>query len=286
MKKILITGENSYIGNAFKEWISSINEYKIDIISVRNNLWEKVDFSYYDVVIHMAALVHKKEKENQRNEFIKINTTLAYKIAKKAKKCGVKQFILMSTMAVYGLNGTVGKNIVIDRNTKLKPTTLYGISKLKAEEKIDKLNGDIFKVVIIRSPIVYGRNCPGNFSMLKKYATKMIVFPKISNYRSMIYIDNLTEFIKMIIDNEEQGLFFPQNKQYINTSEIVKVIVEANNKKIYLSLLLGIIIKILSLFSKFINKVFGNLVYSKEISNYKNNEYCVVGFVDSIKACD
>ena len=286
MKKILITGENSYIGNAFKKWISSNNEYKIHTISVRNDLWEKIDFSDYDVIIHMAALVHKKEKANQRNEFIKINTTLAYNIAKKAKECGVKQFIFMSTMAVYGLNGTVGKNIVIDKSTKLKPSTLYGISKLKAEEKIDKLNNEVFKVVIIRSPIVYGRNCPGNFSMLKKYATKMIIFPKISNYRSMIYIDNLTEFIKMIIDNEEQGIFFPQNKQYINTSEVVKIIAEVNNKRIYLSILLGVIIKILSPFNKLINKVFGNLVYSKEISNYENNEYCVVDFIDSIKACD
>ena len=181
MKKILITGENSYIGNAFKKWVSSSADYQIDIISVRNDLWKVVDFLDYDVIIHMAALVHKKEKANQRTEFIKINTSLAYNIAKKAKECGVKQFIFMSTMAVYGLNGTVGKNIVIDRSTKLEPTTLYGISKLKAEEKIDKLNDGVFKVVIIRSPIVYGRNCPGNFSMLKKYATKMIIFPKISN---------------------------------------------------------------------------------------------------------
>jgi len=270
MKKILITGLNSYVGTSLKTFLESYpNDYSVDTISLRNEFWKKVNFSKYDVVFHVAGIAHVSSDPNLEETYYQVNRDLTIETAKKAKLEGVKQFIFMSSIIVYGDSCRDRK--VIDQKTVPMPSNFYGNSKLQAEEGIKSLQNDSFKVVIIRPPMIYGKNSKGNYPKLAKIARISPFFPDITNQRSIIHIDNLNEFIRLMIKNEESGLFFPQNTEYVKTSELVKHIAEFHGKKIRLikivNPLINLIIPKVSLFSK----VFGNLSYDKNLSNYKEN---------------
>lgn len=279
MKKILITGANSYIGTSFEKYMSKWpGKYQIDTIDMKDKNWEEKYFSGYDVVFHVAAVVHRKEKRDIRHLYYEINRDLAVKVAKKSKAECVGQFIFLSTMSVYsGCNeGIIEKNIVP------KPNTMYGKSKLQAENKIRELDNNDFKVCILRPPMVYGKNSKGNYPKLAKLARKTCIFPDMENQRSMLYIENLCEFIRLMIDNKESGLYFPQNREYVCTSDMVKLIAKTYNKKMCLTSLFNIFIKILSKKVNLVNKVFGNFMYDKSLSQYKQ-DYWVVDFEESIR---
>ncbi|HEY8803597.1 MAG TPA: NAD-dependent epimerase/dehydratase family protein [Clostridium sp.] len=264
MRNILITGQNSYVGTSLKKYLSKWpDEYKIDAISLRDDAWKKKDFSQYDVIYHVAAVVHKKEKPEMKSFYDIVNKDLPIEVATKAKNEGTKQFIFMSTMAVYGENGNIDENVVLAGTTKTNPKTYYGQSKLLAEIELNKLDDDKFKVVILRPPMIYGPNCPGNYSRLEKLANIVPIFPMIDNHRSMLHIDKLSEYVKGYIDNEREGLFLPQDDQYVNTSLLVQKIAKDNGKKIYLSKALGLIVKLIGKRVSMVNKIFGNLVYEK-----------------------
>lgn len=281
MKRILITGQNSYVGNKFEDWVyKNPYHYVISKISVRDDLWKEKPFNEYDVVFHVAGIAHVSTKSKLEEKYFKINRDLTLEIAKKAKKDGVKQFVFMSSIIVYGDSSSNKK--VIDKDTVPLPSNFYGISKLQAEEGLKSLESDDFKVVVLRPPMIYGKGSKGNYPRLVKAAKKIPLFPKIDNERSMLHIDNLCEFVKVIIDNEESGIFFPQNKEYVNTSEMVRLIAETQGKKVKLVKIFNPIIKMLGFKIKFINKVFGNLVYDKLMSNYKVN-YQIRDFHESIK---
>lgn len=264
MKRILITGKNSYIGTSLEKWLGKYpDRYFVDTVSMRDDAWKKKDLSQYDVVFHVAAVVHQKEKPEMKELYFTVNRDLPIEVAKKAKESGVSQFIFMSTMAVYGEEGKLGQEVVINRDTPINPKTFYGVSKIEAEAELNKQNDDSFRVVVLRPPMVYGPNCPGNYARLEKLAIKSPVFPLIDNKRSMLHIDKLCQSIKEYIDNEVVGLFFPQDDEYVNTSMMVKDLAEKNGKSIHLSKPAGWIIKLIGKRVSLINKVFGNLVYEK-----------------------
>jgi nucleoside-diphosphate-sugar epimerase len=267
MKKILITGKSSYVGTSLEDWLGKQpDSYSVESISLRNNSWKEKDFSEYDVVFHVAGIAHIKETKENSYLYYKVNRDLAYEVAQKAKVEGVKQFIFLSSMSVYGI-----ETGVINKNSPLKPKNNYGKSKLQAEELITSLEVDSFKVAILRPPMIYGKGCKGNYPRLANLAVKTPIFPDIHNRRSMIYIDNLSEFVKLVIDNGECGVFFPQNEKYICTSELVRIINETHGKKIRMTTMFNPLLNIIKLPT--INKVIGSLVYEKEMSEYKESYY-------------
>jgi len=273
MKRILITGAGSYIGTSFEKWVSQWPEqYKVDTIDMRGNEWKDTPFNLYYVVYHIAAIVHVKE--NDTDKYFKVNRDLAVEVAKKAKEEGVKQFIFLSTMGVYGV-----ETGYIDELTEPNPKTPYAKSKLEAESLLNELADDSFKVAILRPPIVYGKDCRGNYPRLASLALKTPVFPKVDNKRSMIYIDNLSEFVKQLIDNRSGGLFFPQNTEYVNTSEMVRLIAEAHGKRVVMTKLFNPLLRLLKVST--VNKVFGDLVYEMSMSGYEY-DYRVCEFRESI----
>ncbi len=255
MKKVLITGAGSYIGEKTKEYLlQEPDKYSVVIIDTIG--WEPktADFNGYDVVFNTAGIAHIKETKENRHLYYDVNRDLSIKIAEKAKEAGVKQLILLSTMSVYGL--TVGR---ITKETIPNPKNAYGKSKLEADEAIKKLQDDNFKFACLRPPMVYGKGCKGNYQSLRKFALKSPIFPNIDNKRSMIYIGNLCEFIKQVIDFDRSGLFFPQNGEYANTSDMVREISEAHGKKIKLIKIFNWAVKVTPM--NVVKKVFGDLVY-------------------------
>lgn len=276
MKKILITGARSYIGTSFEKWVSQWSEkYSVDILDMVSSTWIEKDFSKYDVVFHVAGIVHIKETKENIDLYYKVNRDLAYNTAYKAKVEGVKQFIFLSSMSVYGL-----ETGIINKNTPLNPNSNYGRSKFQAEELIQPLNDNNFRVVILRPPMIYGNGCKGNYSRLAMFATYTPIFPKINNRRSMIYVNTLCEFVRIQIDNCQPGLFFPQNEEYVCTSKMVELIAREHGKKIWLTKVFNPILRLLKFNT--VSKLFGDLVYDKKMSEHEK-DYWVCDFETTIK---
>lgn len=282
---ILITGTNSYIGMSVEQYLAKWpNKYKVTTIDVKNfnaSIW---NWSNYDVVYHVAGVVHSNErhmsKKSKENYYI-VNTDLTAKVAKKAKKDKVRQFIFMSSMSVYGEGAPIGRQRIIDLNTKATPTNFYGDSKLKGEERLNALRDENFKVCILRPPMIYGKGSKGNFSQLVRISKKLPIFPAVKNQRSMLYIINLCEFVRLMIDNCEEGVFFPQNKSYSCTSSIVCEMAKIQGKKMMM-IRCEKGLKLLSYFTPLVNKAFGNMTYELSMSDYKEN-YQIVSTKKSIE---
>jgi len=286
MKKILITGANSYIGTSFEKYMAQWpDQYQVDTVDMIDGSWRNQSFAGYDSVFHVAGIAHSdngKLTEERSAVYYTVNTDLAIKTAKKAKADGVRQFIFMSSIIVYGDSAPIGKTKVITKDTPLAPANSYGDSKAQAEKGILPLNDDSFKVVILRPPMIYGPGCKGNYPVLSKLAQKLPVFPIVDNQRSMIYLGNLLEFVRLMIENEEQGIFFPQNSEYSNTTEMVKLIAQAHGKKITVIPGFTWALKLLSHVTGLVDKAFGSLCYDMGLSGYSMN-YCKTNFNDSIK---
>lgn len=257
MKKILITGANSYIGTNFENYIKQYEDYQIDTIDMIDGTWRNYDFSGYDVVFHVAGIAHRRETRQNAPLYYEVNRDLAIEVAQKAKNSEIPHFIFLSSMSVYGL--TTG---VITKKTPPCPKSNYGKSKLEAEMKLREMANSEFNVAIVRPPMVYGEGCKGNYQLLKKAALKLPIFPDIENKRSMIKIENLVVFIKQIIDCNLTGLFYPQDDEYICTSEMVAKIARENGRKIRLTKLFNPIIKRVHI--GVFEKIFGDLIYLME----------------------
>ena len=257
MKRVLITGLHSYIGDSVRDYLIKEKNYLVEFIDTIGLVPKPELFVGYDVVFNVAGIVHIKETKNNSHLYFDINRDLVYRIAEAAKQGGVSQFILLSSMSVYGkITGHISKNTIP------QPNTSYGKSKLEADNLIFNLSDKSFKFACIRPPMVYGKNCKGNYKLLRRIALKSPVFPNINNNRSMIYIGNLCEFVKKCIDQGFDGVFFPQNADYVNTSRLVQLISSEHNKKIKLISFFNWIIKIIPI--KTMQKVFGSLTYEPD----------------------
>lgn len=281
MKKVLITGKNSYIGTSLENWLMrEPDKYKVDSIDMKDESWKDKDFSEYHVLFHVAGIAHVSSDPKMADLYDKVNRDLTIETAEKAKAEGVKQFIFMSSIIVYGDSSSEKR--VIDTHTIPKPSNHYGNSKLQAEEGIKYLESDNFKIVVLRPPMIYGKKSKGNYQKLAKMAKMIPVFPDIENERSMLHIDNLCCFLITMIENEESGLFFPQNADYVRTSELVKLIAEVHGKKIWITKLFNPIVRLLYGIDV-INKAFGNLVYEKSMSEYDKVNYRIRNLKESIE---
>ncbi|MBO3063459.1 NAD-dependent epimerase/dehydratase family protein [Mammaliicoccus fleurettii] len=262
-KTILITGKHGYVVNRLNNYLQA-QGHVVDQINVRGNQWKALDFSKYNVVIHLAAIVHNNNPNATMVDYMNVNYHLTKELAEKAKTEGVNQFIFFSTMSVFGLDGEVGKQVIINNNTLTKPTTSYGISKLRAEEMLHEIQSNAFKVAVLRPPMIYGESAPGNFSKLIKLSNILPLYPRIDNQRSSIYIENLEVYINELIENEDSGILHPQNNDYLNTNHAIFKMRELQNKK---SMSIKLPNSLLKLFGKvsIFNKLYGNLAYSKDI---------------------
>lgn len=257
IKNILIIGDKSYIGCSLESYLSAYPEYyRIGKISVRNTEITSTMFVGYDVVLDAAGIVHREENSENRELYFEVNHKLTVSLAEAAKKAGVKQFIIISTMNVYGRSTGY-----IKKTDKAQPKSVYGESKLLADNVLLGMEDDDFKVVVLRPPMVYGKDCKGNYQRLRMLALNTVVFPDYKNKRSMIYIGNLCEFIKRAIDNDAHGIFFPQNAEYVCTSDMVKLIAKNNRKKITFINTFNPLIRVVGINT--LKKVFGDLTYEK-----------------------
>lgn len=285
MKKILITGAGSYIGTKVQHWLEQLPDmFEVEAIDTIDNHWKQADFSKYDVVYNVAGIAHVKAAKGEGPLYYAINKDMVIEIAKAAKAAGVKQFIHMSSMIVYKEVKTLeGKQI--HKDTQPAPNGFYGDSKLQGELGIQALADDSFKVCIMRPPMIYGPGCRGNFPRLVWLATKTPVFPAWHNKRSMLYIDNLCEFVKQLIINEVDGIVYPQNAEYADTVEIIRYYAKANGKNVWITKLFNPLIWMFGDHVRALGKMFSNSTYDMEMSKYPF-DYHVVSLEDSFKGIE
>ena len=289
-KRVLITGVGSYIGENFRTYASvHFPNLIIDTIDMRDNEWREHDFSLYDTVFHVAGIAHSDTENVNRDikdKYYAVNTDLAIETAKIAKRSNVKQFIFMSSMIIYGNSVPYNKNKVINEYTIPKPANFYGDSKWKADMGIRELGNDSFHVAVLRPPMIYGKGCKGNYQVLSKWAKKLSIFPNVNNKRSMLHIDNLCEFVSLLILSGESGIYFPQNKEYSNTASLAKEISITSGKHLYILNFLNPIVLfgcyIPGRVGKTVNKAFGNSIYGQKISTYQGLKYQCLNLRESI----
>ena len=286
MKKILITGAGSYIGTRVADYLARWpDQYRVDTLDMQDPAWRKTSFAGYDSIFHVAGIAHSDVgniTEEQRSLYYRVNTDLAIETAEKAKADGACQFIFMSSAIVYGPSAGLGKIKRITDRTPLAPENCYSDSKAKAEAGILPLSNEGFRVVVLRPPMIYGPGSKGNYPALAKLARKLPVFPLVENERSMLYVENLAEFVRLMIENREEGIFWPQNGEYVNTSRMARQIALAHGKKLILIPGFTWALKLLGNLTPLVEKAFGNLSYDMALSQYREN-YRIKSFEESIR---
>lgn len=276
MRNILVTGVSSYIGNQFVDWISNLeDDYKYSKISVKDDHWKKMDWSGYDAILHVAGIAHNSSDSSLEGLYYQVNRDLTTEIAIKAKNDGVLHFVNMSSIIIFGT-----KKSEIDFNTQPDPDNFYGDSKLQAEINLNELADENFMISHIRPPMVYGAESKGNFPLLIKLTNKMPIFPNYQNKRSMIYVKNLCEFLRIVIEETITGELHPQNREYVQTSNLVSVIGKNQNRNIIKTKIFN---PFISMFSNIniVNKVFGDLYYNKQMSEI-DFDYQIYSLEESI----
>lgn len=281
--KILITGKTGYVGNHTMKYLEENTDYAIDIISLRGEEWLNLDFSKYDVVFHSAGVIPGGDIKN--DAFFSINRDLTQQLATKAKCEGVKQFIYLSSMAVYGVKQSVrsGEGIIF-KNTSCNPNSIYGQSKYEGEKAISSLEDDNFKVAIIRAPSIYGLGNINYFSQYYYLINKLPIQPYafIRCKRSAIYIDNLSELILQIITNSFRGIICPADRPAMSTIEYVKLLQTKKQRKFMYSRILGLVLELLGSKISVVNNIWGSIAYDDSLTNIFDGKYQIVDSIESV----
>lgn len=280
--KVLITGAGSYVGESVRKYIlSTSSDFEIDTVDTMGDNWKKADYSQYDVVYHVAGIAHVNADPKMEPLYYKVNRDLTIAVAEHAKAAGVKQFIFMSSQIVFHESQSL-KSEVLTKDTKENPNGFYGDSKLQAEIGLHKLEDENFKVCILRPCMIYGPNAKGNFPRLAKLATKVLFFPCWHNKRSMLYIDNLAEFVKQVMLRGLSGTFYPQNKEQADTVEIIRFFAKQAGHKVWISRIFNPFVWLGSFVLQPINKMFATYYYDPSMSKI-DFDYQLVSFEESLK---
>lgn len=279
--RILITGAGSYVGTSVELWIKNHSNHRVDTLDMLKNTWRDTDFSQYDVVYHVAGIAHVNAKASMEALYYKVNRDLTIEVAQIAQKAGVKQFIFMSSMIVFHESRSLIPEMITS-NTLPCPNGFYGDSKLQAEKGLHELESETFKVCILRPPMIYGPNSKGNFPRLIKLAAKTPIFPDFHNQRSMLYIDNLAEFVLQAVNRQLSGTFYPQNRELSDTVEIIRYFAKAQHHHVYFAKWLNPFVRLASHFLQPINKMFGTYYYDPQMSQMPF-EYQIISFEESLK---
>ncbi len=276
-KKVMIIGNKGFIGSALGIWLKEMG-YEVFQVSGRGEEWKSFDMTGINTVVYAAGLAHTREKKGNEALFQKANVLQARESALQAKAAGVRQYIYLSSMNVYG---SAGKHI--GANSPLAPNSLYGRSKRQGELEILNLETEGFATVVIRPPVVTGSGCKGNIWLLTRASKYIKFFPSYQNQRSTIDIINLCSFINCLILDNARGIYHPQNEEYISTYQLLSLMVHFRGGQICPVSMWNPLISWLLPRSKVIRKIFGDDCYEKDLSSYGNTSYCIRGQEESIK---
>ena len=276
-KRVLVTGKNGDLSKAISKWLTD-RGYMTENISLRGNEWKNNNFGQYDAVVHVAGIVPKEGVTSE--DFYRINAQLTKDFAEKAKKDGIRHFLYISSMAVYGKEQSIDPcrgGVVAD--TPCVPLSDYGKSKLQAEEYLQELENDAFIITRVRVPSIYGK---GKTEYLEQYRHlnekfKRIPVAFIQNYKSAIYIDNLCELIYLLLRNKVCGAVCPDDGKY-SAVDICQAVSPSCKK----SKILGFVFKTFLRKSDRIRDYYGAIYYDEALTNIFEGKYRVVALQEAV----
>lgn len=198
-KLILLTGASGFLGKVLYQKIdhsiTTLGRTQLLGSHISNDLQSIFTLPYFHTVIHNAGKAHMVPKtEEEKEDFYKVNFHGTENLLKSLTPNPPKQFIFISTIAVYGLeSGTL-----ISENRTPNPNTPYGESKWLAEKAVKEwAEKNSVNYHILRLPLVVGSNPPGNLGAIKKAIQKRYYF-KIKNnkaQKSMVLADDIAKLI-------------------------------------------------------------------------------------------
>lgn len=261
MMRVLIIGQGSYIGTRLSDWLAKEPErFEVRTLDVKQGVDSRT-FAEMDAVVHVAGIAHRRAAPEDEPLYHQVNCELALACARAAKEAGVRQFVFFSSMSVYGK--VTGR---IDAQTKPAPNSFYGQSKWDAEQGLSALTGEDFHVAVLRPPMVYGPGCRGNYPRLSGLVRKLPLFPKVSSERSMLYIGTLCRFLQRLLESGKGGLYFPQNAEYVNITELAREVSRCHGRELRCVAGFGWLLEGLGRRVPLFAKVFGTLVYDRAMS--------------------
>ncbi len=283
--KIAITGANGFVGNNLSDYLThkGLEILRVQRKRTGNSIfipkcdkttnWSKA-LKDVETVIHCAAIVHQ-EKNKPFESYYKVNVQGTESLINQAVKSGVKNIIFISTIKVNGEESSLLNPFKDDSNDN--PNDYYAISKLLAETILKSISiKEGINYVIIRPGLIYGPGVSANFYNLIKLIDSGIPLPfgDIRNKRSLLFIDNLGEFIFQIIDKNSfnNQIFLLSDSKPISLKKLVNLIyfyLNKRNKNFYFPVkLLNLIFSLLGK-KNISSRLFGSLVIDSSQA-YKN----------------
>ncbi len=265
--RVLITGADSYVGTSLATWLAQWpDRYQVDTIDTRGEQWRAYPFANYAAVFHVAGIAHVTADPDQADLYRQVNTELALDVAARARAAGVGQFVFMSSSLVYGADDRVGEDHPITAATAPAPVDVYGNSKWRAEQGLEDLATALFVISVLRSPSVYGPGSRGNFPRLLRLARWCPLFPAADTRRSMVYIDHLCEFVRLVITQRAPGVFWPQDAATVDPADVIRRYRALLGRRTWLVRGAKPLLRAAGRYAGVVNKVFGNKRYDPSLS--------------------
>lgn len=284
-KHVLLTGVTGFVGAALLKYlldqnyrVSVLSRQPIDMVSADLDVLLIDDLEALcepnstaanvvadklpdvDCVVHCAGLAHNRNKSKSVKPFYRINRNVTIALGRLAADAGVKRFIFISTIGVNGNETRSGLNPDLPEkfteSDMPNPHNDYALSKWEAEQGLNLIASSTnMEVVIIRAPLIYDVDAPGNFRRLIKLVDLALPLPfgKIHNHRSLLALDNLVDFVFLTITHPcaANETFLVADNEALSTTEIISKIALARNKKL---LLLPVPVSLIRILANIIGK--------------------------------
>lgn len=238
--RILVTGASGFIGRQLCSELKK-NSFEVRAVMRRETrsayeydcLYGELSDRFFrseicndvDVIIHLAGKAHQMGKNSASlDEMREVNRNLTLELAASAANAGVKRFVFVSSIGVNGVETLSG---AIDESSPANPVKDYAVSKYEAENGLtQQCNKTSMELVIVRPPLVYAGNAPGNFQKLLKLVALGVPLPfsAVNNQRSMVSLGNLTDFLKTCAVHPKAAgqLFLVSDGDDLSLPEILK----------------------------------------------------------------
>ncbi|MBO4213224.1 MAG: NAD-dependent epimerase/dehydratase family protein [Clostridia bacterium] len=277
MKKVLVTGTLG-LSKLASDRFAAESDFSASNLDLWGDSWKSADLSGYDALIHVVGVTPGSAKSDE--DYENVNVKLTEELAKRAKAAGIRQFVFISSMAVYGVEQRMNASDgTVTENTPCHPTSEYGKSKLRAEEILSAMSDETFSVASIRVPSIYGKGRTEYLDQFKYLADKLPRIPDAFRglYKSAICVDNLCELIFLIVKNGSDGVFCPDDGE-ISTVMFCRAIYP--QKK--LSRFIGKGIEILLGKNERIRDYYGAVCYSRSLADCFGGKYRVKDYKEEI----